>query len=405
MPRKKLPPKFKYTARKNGELFVRFPVEGVKYPVWRKCPEETQKAVDEIIEEMRADRARVLTESAVPDRCDKFFDFWLASVKNHVSERTFQNREAVIRLYLKPALGFFALSEIKPVQLSMIYQAMLDAGLQPVTIKKTHTVLSAIFKEALAQELIKFNPASRVKPPKVVPGLKTKAMDARQAQRFLAACQTAPNGIIFEFALETGMRSQEYLALRWSDINFDQNTVQVVRALVYDRKGGGFFFKAPKTVKSRRTIPLSKHLCRKLENHKTAQNEYLAMISERIGRKCKPSRESRREHNKTIVRNHKELNLIFPSKHGTPLKDINLGRRYFKPIAKTVGLDESLSLYSLRHTSFSLLMKAGVNIKVIAERAGHHSTSFTMDTYVHLLEGMEATATNALTTILYDSET
>lgn len=401
MPRRKVPARFKYTGRKGDDLYVKFPLPGLKYPVWRKCVPETQERVNEIIAHIKNDIARRVADSAIPDRCDNFFRFWLSWIKNRVSERTLQNREAVVRLYLLPALGFFALNEVKPVQLAMIYDQMLAGGLSPVTARKVHAVASSIFKEAVNLELIASNPVSKTKPPRITDSLKIKVMNSAEVKRFVEACHNSQYGIIFEFALETGMRPQEYLALRWTDIDFEKRTADVVRALVYDRKGGGYYFKEPKTRKSRRTIPLSSQICDKLRIHLENQNNYLAEIRERIRRRCKPSRKKRREYNKQILENHKKLNLVFPSLDFTPFRDINLGRRYFKPIAKAAGLDKSLTTYSLRHSCATLLLSANVNPKIVAERLGHSNISTTLQIYSHVLPAMQSDATEKLSAILY----
>lgn len=402
MPRKKVLPKFKYTIRKpNGTLFVRYPNHILKTVVWRKVEIETQEEVTRIIEKLKSEQARSVRELGVPARCDKFFDYWLDSIKNNVTERTLKTREGVVRLYLKPNLGYFELSEIKPVQLLMIYQAMLDKGLQPITVRTVHRIAFSIFKEAVNLELINANPVSKVRPPRLVDNLKVKVMTPDEVKRFLTECRKHPHGIIFEFALETGMRPQEYLALRWSDIDLRKQTAQVVRALVYDRAGGGYYFKEPKTKNSRRTIPLSKQMCEKLLEHQNRQKRYVQEIHERIRRKEKPSREYRKEINKQWLENHKTLNLVFPSQSFTPFKDINLGLRYFKPIAKKIGLDKTVSTYSLRHTCCSLLLAAGVNVKVVSERLGHASSAFTLDVYGHVLSGQQENATEAISNILY----
>ena len=402
MPRRKQPATFKYTTRKNGVLFVRYPIPNLKHPVWRKVTVETQDEVNRIIGDLKNDYVRRVTDSALPTRCDKFFAFWLDLIKNRVSERTLQNRESVIRLYLKPALDYFDLSEARPVQFEMIYSKMIQNNLHPQTVRKVHAVASSIFKEAVNLDLIKSNPVTRTRPPKIHATDKVKVMSLPEVKRFLAECSKSPVGIIFEFALETGMRPQEYLALRWSDVDLKKRVASVTRALVYDRKGGGYYFKEPKTKKSRRTIPLSKQMCEKLLEHQTIQKRYIQTIHERIRRRAKPSREHRKEINKQWLENHRRLDLVFPSKEFTPWKDVNLGKRHFKPLAEAAGLDASLTTYSLRHSSISLLLASGVNIKVIAERAGHSSTSFTMDTYVHLIGNQIEAATDKLASVLYD---
>lgn len=401
MPRKKLPPKFKYTYRKGEILFVVYPLDGLKYPVWRKCEPETQARVDEIIEEIKNERARRIHESAVPGGCDKFFDFWLEQMRNRVSERTHQGYENIIDRYLRPALGGLDLSEIKPLHLQNLYASMTAQGLSAQTVRHTRAVASGIFKEAVNLDAAASNPVSRSKSPRVAGSLKIKVLDQAEVKRFLAACRIKPYGVIFEFALETGMRPQEYLALRWTDINLERKSAEILRALVYDRKGGGYYFKEPKTRRSRRTVPLSTQLVERLKIHREKQDEYIEDIEARLTKRCKPSRENRREHNKQILENHKKLNLVFPSQDFTPFKDINLGRRYFKEVAKDAGLDAGLGLYSLRHTCATLLLSANVNPKIVSERLGHSSVSITLDVYSHVLPTMQADATEKLMEMLY----
>jgi integrase len=78
-----------------------------------------------------------------------------------------------------------------------------------------------------------------------------------------------------------------------------------------------------------------------------------------------------------------------------------LGRRYFKKIAEKIGLDKSVALYALRHTCATLLLSANVNPKIVSERLGHASIALTLDTYSHVLPGMQESATETLTEVLY----
>ena len=51
-----------------------------------------------------------------------------------------------------------------------------------------------------------------------------------------------------------------------------------------------------------------------------------------------------------------------------------------------------IRLHDLRHTHGTLLIKAGVPVKVVSERLGHATPAFTIDTYQHVLPGMQADA-------------
>ena len=55
-----------------------------------------------------------------------------------------------------------------------------------------------------------------------------------------------------------------------------------------------------------------------------------------------------------------------------------------------------IPLKNLRHTHASLLLEAGVNPKIVSERLGHHSVAFTLDTYAHVLPGLQGDAAEDL---------
>ena len=92
----------------------------------------------------------------------------------------------------------------------------------------------------------------------------------------------------------------------------------------------------------------------------------------------------------------RDLGLVFAEENGEPLHASNLTARHFKPALKAAGLPATVRLYDLRHTCATLLLQAGVNPKVVAERLGHASVTLTLDTYSHVLPTMQAQAAAAL---------
>jgi len=76
---------------------------------------------------------------------------------------------------------------------------------------------------------------------------------------------------------------------------------------------------------------------------------------------------------------------VFPSLRGTPLKVENVRRRVLAPVAEEVGAPWA-GFHTFRHTCASLLFENGKNAKQVQKWLGHHSPSFTIDTYVHLLK-------------------
>jgi len=109
---------------------------------------------------------------------------------------------------------------------------MQDNGLSPRVIRYTHAVLSSALKQAVKWDMLFRNPASLVDLPRL--GRKEmRAMTPDEASAFLAAVSDTRMAALFIFALTTGMRPQEYLALKWSDIDLNKGTATVRRAIVW----------------------------------------------------------------------------------------------------------------------------------------------------------------------------
>lgn len=74
---------------------------------------------------------------------------------------------------------------------------------------------------------------------------------------------------------------------------------------------------------------------------------------------------------------YENIDLVFANSLGRPLNLTNLVKRHFKPILQKAGLSEAIRLYDLRHSCATLLLEAGENPKVVAERLGHASITLT----------------------------
>jgi integrase len=76
---------------------------------------------------------------------------------------------------------------------------------------------------------------------------------------------------------------------------------------------------------------------------------------------------------------YQDEDLVFADLTGGPLSPANLTNRDFKLILRRAGLPPELRWYDLRHTCATLLLAAGENVKVVAERLGHAKTALTLD--------------------------
>ncbi len=196
--------------------------------------------------------------------------------------------------------------------------------------------------------------------------------------RFLSAACEDEYSALFAFAVATGMRPEEYLALKWSDLDLEARIATVTRTLVW-RKGGGWYFGEPKTARSRRTVTFPDPLAKVLRTHKAKQSEARLRLGTAYASE----------------------NLVFGTVEGTPLNIRNLTQRHFKPLLKRANLSASFRLYDLRHTCATLLLAANEHPKVVSERLGHASITLTLDTYSHVLPSMQQAASDKLERILY----
>jgi integrase len=85
-----------------------------------------------------------------------------------------------------------------------------------------------------------------------------------------------------------------------------------------------------------------------------------------------------------------ENDFVFAKPDGRSL-DPNLVTHNFTKIVKRDGL-QHLRLHDLRHTHATLMLKAGVHPKVVSERLGQSNISITLDTYSHVLPGLQEAA-------------
>lgn len=310
---------------------------------------------------------------------DQHLDQWLeTAAKCRLSEGTFTSYEYMLKRYVRPVLGYRKLATLSPLDLQLLYNALQASGLSARTVRYVHSILSSSLKQAIKWRMLTHNPASAVDLPRHE-RKEMRAFSPEEAGRFLAAASGDRYGVLFAFALTTGMRPEEYLSLQWKDLDLKTGITSVQRTLIWRRKGGGWCFGEPKTPRSRRTIPLPASVVRALAAHRRHQAE------ERL----------------KAGSNYTQHDLVFATSEGGPLMLRNLTRRHFKPILKRAGLPDSIRLYDLRHSCATLLLAAEENPKVVSERLGHASIVLTLDTYSHVLPSMQKAASDKLERMLF----
>ena len=308
---------------------------------------------------------------------NEYLDKWLESAaRPRVSRRTADGYAGLLKRYIREHLGSKRLDKLQPLDIQKIYGEMQAQGLSARVVRHTHSALHNALKQAVKWGLLVRNPSDQVELPRV-PHKERRVLSLDEAVRFIKFADRLPHGLLFEFALLSGMRPEEYLALKWSDIDFEQGTATIQRALVRHKKE--WSFDKPKTPRSCRNVPLPSLLLHKLIEHKRRQNE------ERL----------------KAGSQWQVIGLVFCSETGTPLSIPNLTYRYFRPMLEKAKLPQ-IRLYDLRHSCATLLLMAEENPKVVSERLGHSTVLLTLDTYSHVLPTMQRKATERLEKLLYN---
>ena len=165
---------------------------------------------------------------------------------------------------------------------------------------------------------------------------------------------------LITLALDSGARRGEICALRWSDIDFDTNTIKIERSLKVVK--GVVDEASQKTESSKRNIIVSNATMEVLKEYKEWQDNYI----KKRGKKWKGT------------------NRVFTSIDGNYMHPCTCDHILIK-IIKKYELSP-LSFHELRHTSASVLIYKGINPKTVSQRLGHADPSITMEIYSHVFD-------------------
>ena len=294
---------------------------------------------------------------------ETFLDDWLSAKKSAIKFSTWSLYEAIIRNHIIPILGKEKISDITAEKIQLLYLKKEQTRVGTRTIRMIHTVFNNSLKKAVKLGVIHTNPANATTPPVYeIPEMEIYS-EHEITQLLLAVKGTNIEGLI-HFAVTTGLRQSELLGLQWSDINWDRKTIFVQRQLRRKFIKPNYFV-SPKTKSGKRTISLGENTIQKLQEHYGKQLNQMKKFGDKW----------------------QENNLIFPSAVGTPMSQRNLYKK-FKAVINQAGM-RNIRFHDLRHTAASLMLNHGIPALIVAKRLGHSKVSVTLDTYGHLLPGMQ----------------
>ena len=330
-----------------------------------KTRKETSEKLNRAIEELRDNR--FINKSDNPT-VEQWCHEWLWSYKrNSVKQKTFDQYETILRTHIIPDIGDIRLADLKTMYIQSIINKMYDSGLSHRTIEVMKIVIHAALKQAQRNKLVSENVCENVVLPRKQPK-HIRVLNEDEQTKLIAALKDNYIGRGLLFALYTGMRRGEVLALKWSDYDKNEKTISITKALsrvrTYNKNGNKTMLTVttPKTDTSIRTVPLIDKAVELLAEHKRKQKRYMELVGDY----------------------YTDNDLIFSSSRGDYLDPGNFNRKLNKTVKK-IGIAQ-ISPHVLRHSFATRGLEAEVSLKAMQELLGHSSITVTGDIYTHILK-------------------
>lgn len=362
----------KYTT-KNGETRYLFQTYLGIDPLTGKERRTTRRGFKTMKEAKQAERNLLLDveENGLPsNQSDGFRDptfeelasLWLENYKTTVKPSTFENVRSKVE---KMTEEHFKEMKLKKITVAYCQRVVIELSKSYVLYNHYLSVINRIFKYAVLMDILDSNPFDKViKPKSRQVQRKGNFLTKEELKEFLKLAQTTTLSYFFPLVhlmSYTGLRQGEALALKWSDIDFENKriTVNKTAARIKEKQT----LQTPKTKNSKRVISIDPATLSILKSWKKDQI-------------------------KIYFKNGKHFegdkNFIFTNQRGEWVHIHNF-IRYFKRFIADHKL-KPITPHGLRHTHASLLFSAGVEPKNISDRLGHSTVQITLDLYTHITE-------------------
>nr|WP_145402989.1 tyrosine-type recombinase/integrase [Paenibacillus xylanexedens] len=315
-----------------------------------------------------------------------FTDEWRKKhASKHLELTTLENYDRHLHNHILPTFGHMRIDQIKPLHVVSFLDKLSEegsrkdnkkGGLSGTSRRFTHRVLKDVLDRAVEWKILKTNPASEVKRPK----LDTEEKDFMTEEELFEMFEILVSAplkwrVLIELAATTGMRRGELLAIDINKhIHFEKHEgndiayIQVRESLAYANKQA--IFKDVKTKKSRRTIPVA---------------DGIVPLLKKLIQEVKRNKWDYKDQWKG-----EERMLLFGQDNGLPMFHTS-PTQWFSRFLKKNGL-KKIPFHGLRHTTATYLMSKNVPMKQIQALLGHADIRTTGNMYTHAIEKLNRDA-------------
>ena len=322
----------------------------------------------------------------------EFVPQYLNIKKDILSPSVYAQYDRSLTNIINPQIGHLKLANIKPVHIQNFIKHLAETPCtrktingkvivydkfhSPSTIRRYLAMIQSVLNQAVKLDLIPVNPANAEKlniPKGIAP--KVEIFTKQQAAEMLTYLEKEPLQfqVLIQLAIITGARRGELVALKFSDIDFTNNKITIERAVV-KLKNQPAVIKPPKDYEVR-TVTVSE-LCINLLRQLKAEKE---ITRAKLGDQWKGEE------------------WVFTRWNGDIMNVDTPTRQFTKFLAKNEL--KHRKFHSLRHTSATLLLYGGVNIKQVQGRLGHGDIE-TTNKYLHYIAEADEESANILQNML-----
>ena len=389
-------------GRWGGALTMGYDENGkiIRKTIYGKTQAEVVKKLSEISGRLKSNSYELVENNNLETL---MFEYLMTFKKSAVSPRTFEGNIRNFKLHIAPLIGKMKVYEIDSYAIQKLVNTLLDQGYSNDTIKKCKHLLNQFFEYAIDNKWILVNPTLKVK----VKGKrniyeedndeKYKAMPPEIRDRFLEALDKDEANFIKPLCITlmfAGLRIGEALALKWKNIDFNNKTIRVERAITqvpkFDEQGNIkdriTVIGDTKTTCSVRDIPVTDIVIETLKQWKDKQNERQQTNPEVTAILTSPT------------------SFVFANDDGS-YRTYSGTRKIFDRFKRRNGLNKfNIHFHGLRHTFSNMLFEMNENPKVIQQLLGHRDVKTTITVYNSVNSDYVREATDRLNTKIQEQQ-
>jgi integrase/predicted RNA-binding Zn-ribbon protein involved in translation (DUF1610 family) len=309
-------------------------------------------------------------------------DEWLPAIKGTLRPTTYESYKGLCADHIIPRLGSVQLQKLCAAQINGLYAYLLNegrirgtGGLSPSSVRRVHAALRRACRDAVRWGRLTVNPAACADPPKASAEHAEQAVwNSEQLQGFLTSVAGDRLFALWRLLAMTGMRRGEALGLRWEDLDMEQGSLSIRRALV--PVNGVAQLSEPKTRRGRRTIAVDPETLEALKAHAARQADERAASGD------------------TWL----ESGYVFVRPSGMALQPFAVSKLFHR-LSAAACLPQ-IRLHDLRHSYATLALASGINPRIVSGRLGHSTVALTLDVYSHVVPQQDRQAAEAIAALL-----